>query len=369
MRNIPHEIRDDNWVGYAATFPIAFAQVREDPLIDQWVERQLPAASHGIMIASGGCTAALLASSNKFERLTLVDMNLAQLELAKVKIALLCDYEPSERLGLLGHRNQSSETAQGSGLQFDELKRLQIKADVFGPIETVSMVGFDYVGKYELLFGRLQHVLSDTRSTEVLLGLNDPSEQMNFLRINPTYLERLESALSEVMALPNLVRLFGVEATQNSVLPFAEHFLKRTLYAIETFPAASNPYLAQFLLGKFTKRACYPWLDLPQQQLHTQVKYKHSAMAQELHESVEQFDFIHLSNILDWLNKEDAKSLLELASTRLKKGGWLIIRQLNSNLPIVDLCRSLGWQQEIAAKLQAKDRSFFYQKLHIARKE
>jgi len=368
LGNIPEEIRSNNWLDFASSVPVAFAQVREDSLIDQWIVRQIPAASRGIMIASGGCTAALLASENKLDCLTLVDTNRAQLELTRLKIAFLTDLDPSERLSLLGHACHTLKSEISGRLLSEELLRLQIGKDTFGPVKLVSKIGLDFVGRYELLFARLEYIISDSQSTEAMLRLSNPQEQIDFLKSNPAYVERLESAFSDVMALPNLVRLFGEEATQNAILPFSLHFLKRMRHAVETLPAASNPYLSQLLTGRFSNRTVYPWLEVPKKQIRTRMNYVQSTMARALYESAEKFDFIHLSNILDWLSRDDATALLALASQQLKKGGWLITRQLNSDLPIADLCQSLAWQQEIAERLHAQDRSFFYQKLHVARK-
>ena len=52
----------NTWVTETARRPIAFAQVREDALLDQWVVDRLPSGAHILMVASGGCTAAMLAS-------------------------------------------------------------------------------------------------------------------------------------------------------------------------------------------------------------------------------------------------------------------------------------------------------------------
>ena len=60
-----------SWVLEAAALRTAFAQVREDPLLDLWVVNQFVSDARVIMIASGGCTAALLASAPKVARLHL----------------------------------------------------------------------------------------------------------------------------------------------------------------------------------------------------------------------------------------------------------------------------------------------------------
>src|SRR5688572_13082427 len=79
------------WALAAASRPIAFAQVREDPWVDLAAIERL-GADRGlrvIMIASGGCTAALLAASGRVADLHLVDVNPAQLTLTRLKLHLL----------------------------------------------------------------------------------------------------------------------------------------------------------------------------------------------------------------------------------------------------------------------------------------
>ena len=53
------------WVPEIARRPIAFAQVREDPILDQWVVERLNAKAEILLVASGGCTAAALADSRQ----------------------------------------------------------------------------------------------------------------------------------------------------------------------------------------------------------------------------------------------------------------------------------------------------------------
>src|SRR6202011_5138275 len=73
----------------------------------------------------------------------------------------------------------------------------------------------------------------------------------------------LDDAFDEVMALPNLVRLFGATATNNRCEPFARHFARRTRHALATLPAADNPYLWQVLAGRYPVGTPAPWLTEP----------------------------------------------------------------------------------------------------------
>jgi S-adenosylmethionine-diacylglycerol 3-amino-3-carboxypropyl transferase len=80
------------------------------------------------------------------------------------------------------------------------------------------------------------------------------------------------------------------------------------------------------------------------------------------------FDFVHLSNILDWLTPEQAGATLHLAARALRAGGFVLIRQLNSTLDIPVLGRAFEWDAVGAAALHKADRSFFYRALHLGRR-
>src|SRR5262245_28427529 len=96
------------WVLETARRPLAFAQVREDPLLDLWVVQQIGPGARIIMVASGGCTAALLAAKADAAHIHLVDPNAAQLALGRLKLHALRTLDTEERLRLLGHRPWNS---------------------------------------------------------------------------------------------------------------------------------------------------------------------------------------------------------------------------------------------------------------------
>src|SRR5262245_59509020 len=96
-----------SWVPEIARRPVAFAQVREDATVDQWVVEQLAGGGKILMVASGGCTAAALAAMPKVTRLHLIDPNPAQIALARLKLRLLATTDRTERLSVLGHAPMS----------------------------------------------------------------------------------------------------------------------------------------------------------------------------------------------------------------------------------------------------------------------
>jgi S-adenosylmethionine-diacylglycerol 3-amino-3-carboxypropyl transferase len=345
--------------------PIAFAQVREDATLDQWVVSHFNQGCDVLMVASGGCTAAALAAMPRVSRLHLIDANPAQIALSRLKLRLLATAELVDRLSILGHAPMSL-SARKARLAA-ELQALNLPQDALGPIDLVAREGPDHAGRYEILFSKLREALrADEDDLIALLQLRDPIEQAR--RAAPmTKLGRvLDAAFDEVMSLPNLVGLFGEAATRNRCEPFSRHFAGRTRHVLASLPAADNPYLWQMLQGCFPRGVVYPWLNGPAPTRMPDITWAVSSMVHALDPLSEEFDFVHLSNILDWLAPEEARATLDLAWKALRPGGWTFIRQLNSSLEIEALDRRFEWQD--ACELHKRDRSFFYRRVYLGRK-
>jgi S-adenosylmethionine-diacylglycerol 3-amino-3-carboxypropyl transferase len=355
------------WILDAVALPVAFAQVREDPLHDRWVTEQLADGARVILIASGGCTAAFLAAAPKVASLHLVDPNPAQLALARLKLRLLQTSDPSARLALLGHLPMPARERQ-TRLE-GELSALGLPTDALGPAAYLAEAGPDHAGRYECVFAALRKALGGSSGDlDDLLRLNDPAEQQRRVKPATALGRRLDEALDSVMALPNLVRLFGEEATKNPVEPFARHFARRIRHALATLPADRNPYLWQMLKGCYPEGHASPWLTTPPPARIPEVSWVAGFMTEALRAESAAFDFVHLSNILDWLSPEQAGATLELAWKALRPGGYTLIRQLNSSLDIPSLWPGFDWRTREANELHARDRSFFYRALHLGRK-
>ena len=355
------------WILEARRLPLAFAQVREDPLIDLWVVRQLVTKAHVLMIASGGCTACLLATAPNITQLDLIDPNPAQLALTRLKIRLLQTEDPERRLGLLGHTSMATHDRQCQ--LSTHLTNLQLSPDILGPPEYVAQVGPDYAGRYERVFATLQKELTPySEDLNALLNLTELSEQQKRIAPSTELGDQLDRIFDSVMALPNLVRLFGKEATRNPVQIFSRHFANRVRHVLSTIPAKHNPYLWQMLLGRYPQNHTTPWLHQPLTEEIPAITCTNQFMTEALDSVSSQYDFIHLSNILDWLSPEQAQGTLEKTWHALKPGGWTLIRQLNSDLDIRALKTGFQWDFAQSHDLHVGDRSFFYRSLHLGRK-
>lgn len=329
-----HLVPADDWAIEAAKLPLAFAQVREDPRLDIELAEALPADAVVVMIASGGETLVQLARL-PLQRIHAVDMNPAQLALSRCKLHLAAHSSADHATRLLGHEEMP--------LRREALKRLldelDLPEDVFGPLSFVAMHGPDHAGRYERCFAELRRVKSDGAV--------------------------LDEALMRVMALPNLVALFGHEAAQNPRRPFHEHFAWRTRVALARAGAETNPFLRQMYAGTFAQGHRYDWLEA-EGAVRAEVVW-HQGRMREVLESMPaaSVDMVHLSNILDWLAPVQAAQTLAAAGRALKRGGRILLRQLNSSLDMDVLAGDIVWDHGLGKAMEQHDRSFFYPQILV----
>ena len=356
-----------SWVDKVARMPVAFSQVREDALLDESVVADLGKEVDVLMVASGGCTAALLASLPEVRRLHVVDPNPAQLALTRLKLRLLADSDSAQRLELLGHRRLSGEERRSRLIKaFSELR---LSHEVLGPLREVAALGPDYVGRYEGVFRAVRRAFCGyAREVDSVLRLTDVKAQTRALAPETRLGGVLDGALEQVMSLSNLVRCFGEDATNNRLQPFHRHFADRIRWVMGQGPAATNPYLWQMLKGSYPRNHFAPWLTRPVPKTHPVTIESCSYMEQALQLETAAYDFIHLSNILDWLTPDAAKRTLELAAQALRPIGRVLIRQLNSVLDIRQEGRMFEWLDRASDELLRRDRSFFYRAILLGRK-
>ncbi|MYJ74388.1 MAG: DUF3419 family protein [Gammaproteobacteria bacterium] len=354
-----------SWLEQANVLPVAFAQVREDARLDYEVARSLGEGARVAMVASGGCTVALLAGLANVAYLHFVDANPAQLALTRLKLRLLETAGPEERLAVLGHAPHLGRAARLA----DELAALDLPRDALGPIPVLSRIGPDHAGRFEFLFAALREALHGCmQPLDVLLSLGDPARQADRVAPQTNLGQCIDQALGDVMRRSNLVCLFGEAAVRNPAAPFSKHFSARLRHVLATLPANDNPYLWQMLKGRYPPGAMSPWLAEPRRANGVSFTWELGTMVGALADRPGAFDFVHLSNILDWLDPEEARTTLGLARRALRPGGWTLVRQLNSTLDVERLGDGFEWHASTARRLHQADRSFFYRALHLGRR-
>lgn len=340
----PTEQAPASWALEAASLPLAFAQVREDPRLDCSIVERLPRQASVVMIASGGETLVQVARQPSVKHILAVDMNPAQLALARLKCRLAGSETPHASLRLLGHEPMPPEDRRN---QMEALQStLGLPEQIFGPTEFVARHGVDQAGRYERCFAALREELGAANTFADGLAL--------------------DRALSRAMSLPNLVTLFGKEATQNPAQPFHKHFAARTRLALRRTDANENPFLWQMYRGAFPADLPYDWLRSTAP-LSAEIDTAHGRMREVLDGLPAcSADLVHLSNILDWLSAGEAAETLASARRVLRTGGWIILRQLNSTLNFPALADELIWHAGLGLGMEQRDRSFFYPRIHLA---
>jgi S-adenosylmethionine-diacylglycerol 3-amino-3-carboxypropyl transferase len=357
-----------DWLQQALLHPVFFAQVREDAACDDEVICRFAKQTGSVLlVASGGCTAAVLAENPHITHLHLVDPNPSQIALARLKIEMLA--LPIEaRLELLGHLPLPPEKRKRELLTL--FKTLHLPETVLGNLQTVSQKGLDFSGRYEALFEALQMFLTPHRKElEKLCTLSSQEEQSELFYPESSLYKVLKEAFTSIFDLSTLIQLFGKTATQNRNKEFADHFFDQLCLMLREQKAISSPYLSQVILGHYQPNVLPLWLQKNKTK-ETATSFSCATMQEVLEKAKPcSYDVILLSNILDWLSQEEACSLLEKAASCLTQNGALVIRQLNSNLAIDQPCKSLSWNKEYAKTLLQKETSFFYRNLYIGEKK
>ncbi|PAW66664.1 MAG: hypothetical protein B9S38_13415 [Verrucomicrobiia bacterium Tous-C4TDCM] len=344
----------DAWARRAASLPLAFAQVREDPRLDLELARRVSAGGTVVMIASGGETAACLGRLPLW--LVAVDINPAQLALARVKWELAGKVPADDAMALLGHLPMP--VAERERVMKKLLDELGLEGDVFGPPEWIAERGVDHGGRYEVCFAELRARLEPWRG-ELEAMLNSERAMKDFDGA------ALDAAFAGVMSLENLVCLFGQEATQNPRRSFSDHFTARTREVIRRMPPRANPFLWQILAGCFPPDCRYDWLE-DDRPMVAEVEWRQGKMNAVLDSMAEESaELVHLSNILDWLSPDEARATLRSARRVMKPGGQVILRQLNSTLGNEGLDAGIAWDVDLGKAMEARDRSYFYPHIHV----
>ena len=354
----------DPWATKAATLPLAFSQVREDPRLDIEIARMLPPNARVMMIASGGETAVCLARL-PLAQLILVDVNPAQLALTRCRMHLAENFTAAECMALLGHLPMLPERRKQQWAEI--FLTLNLAPDVLGPIDLIAVLGPDHAGRYEAAFAELRRQLQPLAG-EIMEFLTASDALIASAMIAPhTATGRaLDAVFAKALSLENLVALFGQAATQNPRQPFHRHFLQQLRDISLRIPPAENPWLWQLLAGKYPPNTPVDWLQ-DHSPLLRLPEYRQGSMLETLETcDATSLDFIQLSNILDWLSPQEATATLAAAYRALKPGGFILIRQLNSCLQIPVLFPALQWHFAHGDRLQRVDRSFFYPTVLLA---
>lgn len=319
------------------TNPIQFAVVREDPLIDARIIREI-GAKRALLIGSGGCTAFCLQSLFPNLELRLVDPNPAQLDLIRRKASLI----------------------ESQALTSD-LKALKRAFGAGTPDDHGSLVG---CGNFESLFRSLRRFLHEFVAGE---------EELEAMFASPEALASGRARLLSSRYWPVAFELFFSDSILNAMFTenATQHAPKGSYPAyfrgviereLKSPRALENYFLHHVLLGHYLDDPGSLPLYLTAPAKRHRFEYVQSAMNQV--DDLEGFDFIHLSNIFDWMAPAEVAALARMIVARARPGAAVLFRQLNNQRDLRPLfAPRFTFDDGLAGTLLAKDRSLFYCKI------
>ncbi|MFK7990253.1 MAG: DUF3419 family protein [Sandaracinaceae bacterium] len=312
--------------------PLQFAVVREDPRVEQALI-EATGASRVLLVASGGCTALTLRATHPEVALRLFDFNPAQLAHVRAK--------------------QAARHAD---------------APVFN-VGNANPDGLNAAGNFESLFAGLRRFVEDfcVPPEELTTAFEEESKLAGTVA-RLTEHRYWPVAFSLFLSDPLLNTMFGPAATQHAAPGSYPGYFQRAFERGLRRPDAFNNYfLHHLLLGRYVERPA-AWPDYLQHPASGAPLDLVEGALEEVPD-LDGFDLIALSNLPDWMNDAEITALATtLENTR--PGAHVLFRQLNNDR---DLGAALGprWTPRpmLAAELFERDRSLFYDRLLVYRRD
>ncbi|MEM9189115.1 MAG: DUF3419 family protein [Myxococcota bacterium] len=311
--------------------PVQFAVVREDPLTEANIVRAR-GCQHALLIASGGCTALSLKALIPKLAITVVDPNPAQLDLVRRKRRAVAE----------GHRAQLN-------------------------IGSTDRTGLNACGNFEGLFAGLRHFVEEFAMPRAeLRTMFEPEAPMEI--VESLLRSRYWPVAFDLFFSDALLRtMFGDAAIQHAVPgSYPRYFQRAFERGLRRSDRTTNYFLHHVLLGAYLDRddCLPPYLAAPGDYAFDTVEGFVSDVP-----ALDRFDFISLSNITDWMDRDDIEALGADLRRHCRPGTTLLLRQLNNQVDLSKPFSGFRPDLELADELWTRDRSLFYARFIVATKE
>jgi S-adenosylmethionine-diacylglycerol 3-amino-3-carboxypropyl transferase len=307
---------------------LQFAVVREDPRIEQRALGAIGARS-ALLIASGGCTALYLRAALPELALELIDPNPAQLAHVDQKRQALTDFVPA---------------AFNVG-----------DADPGGPSEC---------GNFERLFRLFRSALDlfVVSADERARRCADPHADWSDVIAHRHWPAAFASAFADEL----LVAMFGPDAVQHATPgSYPGYFRRRIEHGLTADDRCTNPWLHHVLLGCYRDEPA-AWPPYLQQRPRDLSPFRtHDGSLLDV-ASFAPFDFVQLSNVMDWMAPDACRALADRLVRELRPGAGVLWRQLNNERDLTGhFAPAFVFDAARDAALTRDERSLFYNRVHF----
>lgn len=310
---------------------IQFAVVREDAEIDLAVLGRTR-ARRALLVASGGCTGFELLSRSVETTVTLVDPNPAQLALVERKIGALTA-SPAERAA-----------------------RFNVGTD--------DPLGLCQCGSFEALFRQLRSFLHEfvAPATEWEAFFSGAASTAS--ACDRWFATRYWSVAFELFFSDAMLEAMFTPAATRHALPgsYPAYFRRIFERGLRRDDAVANPFLHHVLLGRYRPEHAPPYLSRPLDR--SRVELVPSSL--EEIEDFSRYDFVGLSNVMDWMDAPAIDRLTASLRESLAPGSAVVWRQLNHAEDLAPrLASRVRFDDALGESLLARDRSLFYDRLRV----
>jgi len=345
---------------------IRYGSVWEDA--DVLCDALAPAARGGrlLSIASAGDNALALLTLDPAE-VVAVDLSPAQIACLELRIAAFQELEHEERLAFLGVTPSPDRNTVYARLR----GRLSARSRAFWD-EHPSAIdgGVIHAGKFERYFHLFRRwvlpLVHSRRTIAALCALGSLEEQRAFYRDRwDTWrwraLFRLFFSRAVMGRLGRDPEFFaGVEG------PVATRILERTRWALTELPVATNPFFAYIMTGAFTRAALPRYLE-PRHEAAIRAGLDRLRLIEGAVETVPGlFDGFNLSDVFEYMDRAAHERAYAALIDRAKPGArlvyWNLLAPRARPAALASRVRPLA---ELATGLHARDRAWFYQRLHV----
>lgn len=306
---------------------LQFAAVREDPGIEEQVLREA-GARRALIVGSAGCTALHLHAAIPELEIQLVDPNPAQLRHVELKQRALASFVPT---------------------RFN--------------IGTADPQGLHECGNFERLFRLFRDALDR-------FVISADERRRRFEDESSTWDDVMQhrywpAAYATVFSNELLVAMFGPDAVQHArPHSYPSYFRQRIEIGLRDPDRNLNPWLHHVMLGHYreTTAAWPPYLR--QRPVDVRPFPEHTCTLLEV-PSFEPFDFVQLSNVMDWMDNDGCRAIAARLQAELRPGTTILWRQLNNSRDLTGhFAPAFAFDTERDASLTAAERSLFYNQVH-----
>lgn len=330
-----------------------------------------PVASGGrlLSIASAGDNALALLTLDPAE-VWAVDLSASQLACVALRVAAFRELDYGALLAFLGVEPADDRVETYHRLR---ARLTEEHAAFWDAHQDIVQGGVIHGGKFERYFRTFRRwvlpLVHSRRSVEELLTPRDAAERERF------YADRWDTwgwrALFRVFFSRAVMGKMGRDPEFFAHVdgPVADRILARTRYAMTAIPTADNPYLAYTLAGNFSAGALPRYLERRHfEAIRARLDRLHLARV-PADQAEGTFDGFNLSDIFEYMDPLEHERCYGRLLDRARPGALLVYWNMLAPRAIPgSVERRARALTERASALHARDRAWFYQRLHVDQK-